>query len=107
MERSALQEGAVDWGCDRDPRDARRGIPARGGEGGAEAHVCDEDTDAATVRKFSERGLHVLIRVHKGLKARRGITAGQGGGEGIDTALDHTHSNARNALKLQPLPREW
>ena len=103
----ALQDGAVDKGRDRDSGDVRRGVPARGNEGGAAAHVCDEDLDAATVRKLSKRGPHMPINVHQGLQARRGITAGQGGGEGIGTALDHTRSNARNALKLQPLPREW
>ena len=35
------------------------------------------------------------IHVHQGVKARRGTTAGQGGGEGIDTASDHTRSNTR------------
>ena len=63
------------------------------------AHVCDEDTDAATVRKVSKRGLHVSIHVHLDLEVRRRTTAGQGGGEGIDTASDtasdHTGSNTR------------
>ena len=54
-----------------------------------------EDTDAATVRKLSKRGPHMPINVHLGLQARRGTTAGQGGGEGIDTASDHAHSNTR------------
>ena len=99
MERRALQEGAVDWGCDRDPRDARRGIPARGGEGGAEAHARDEDTDARAVRNVPKRGPHVPIHVHQGVKARRGTTAGQDSGEGIDMASDPAHLNTRLSME--------
>ena len=107
VERKTPQAGAVDCERDRDPGDVGRGIPARDDEGGAEAHACDEDTDAATVRKLSNRGLHAPIHVQQGLQARRGITAGQGGGEGIGTALDHTRSNTRlriqkNELKSNP-----
>ena len=90
-----LQDGAVEKGRDRDSGDGRRVVPARGGEGGAEARVCDEDTDAATVRKLSKRGPHVPINMHRDLQARRGTAAGQGVGEGTDTASDHTRSNTR------------
>ena len=117
VDRRALQDGAVDRGRDRDSGDVRRVVPARGGEGGAEAHVCDEDTDAATVRKLSKRGPHVPIHVHQGVKARRGTTSEQGGGEGIDTASDHTPSNTRlnmeeaavgdNHDHVPPRPSNW
>ena len=99
MDRRALQDGADDRGRDRDPGDVRRGVPARGNEGGAAAHVCDEDLDAATVRKLSKRGPHVPIHVHQGVKARRGTTAGQGSGEGIDTASDPAHLNTRLSME--------
>ena len=100
MIRRALQDGAdIEKGRDRDAGDGRRVVPARGGEGGAEAHVCDEDMDAATVRKISKRGPHVPINVHQDLQARRGTAAGQGVGEGTDTASDRTRSNTRLGME--------
>ena len=112
-----MQVGASDRGRDRDSGDVRRGVPARGDEGGAEAHACGEDTDAATVRKLPKRGPHVPIHVHQGVKARRGTTAGQGGGEGRDTASDHPRSNTRlnmeeaaggdNPGQVPPRPANW
>ena len=99
MERRTLQDGAVDRGRDRAPGDVRRGETARGDEGGAEAHARDEDTDARAVRNVPKRGPHVPIHVHQGVKARRGTTAGQGGGEGIDTASDPAHLNTRLSME--------
>ena len=99
MDRRALQDGADDRGRDRDPGGVRRGVPARGNEEGAAAHVCDEDLDAATVRKLSKRGPHVPTNVHQDLQARRGTTAGQGSGEGIDTASDPAHLNTRLSME--------
>ena len=117
VERRAMQDGADGRGRDRDPGDVRRGVPTRGNEGGAAAHVRDEDTDAATVRKLSNRGLHAPIHVQQGLQARRGITAGQSDGEGIDTASDHAHSNTRLSMEeaavgdnhdhVPPRPATW
>ena len=37
--------------------------------------------------------------VHQDLQARRGTTAGQGVGEGTDTASDHTRSNTRLSME--------
>ena len=99
MERRTLQDGAVDRGRDRAPGDVRRGETARGDEGGAEAHARDEDTDARAVRNVSKRGLHASIHAHQGSKARRGTTAGQGSGEGIDTASDPAHLNTRLSME--------
>ena len=39
------------------------------------------------------------IQVHQGVKARRGTTAGQGSGEGIDTASDPAHLNTRLSME--------
>jgi len=39
VDRRVMQVGASDRGRDRDPGDVRRGVPARGDEGGAAAHV--------------------------------------------------------------------
>ena len=117
VDRRALQDGADDRGRDRDPGDVRRGETARGDEGGAEAHARDEDTDARAVRNVSKRGLHASIHAHQGLKARRGTTAGQSDGEGIDTASDHAHSNTRLSMEeaavgdnhdhVPPRPANW
>ena len=69
------------------------------------------------MRKLPKRGPHVPIHVHQGVKARRGTTAGQGGGEGIETASDHTRSNTRlnmeeaavgdNPGQVTPRPVNW
>ena len=64
MERRAMQDGADGRGRDRDPGGVRRGVPTRGNEGGAAAHVREEDTDAATVRKVPKRGPQATIHVH-------------------------------------------